>query len=177
MARLATVNPETATGKAAELLAGVKGKLGMVPNMTKVMAGAPAVLESYVGISGALAGGVLSPKLREKIAVLSAQTNECGYCLSAHTLLGTKAGVTPDDITASRQGESSDPRDAAALRFAKAVLEKRGGVSDADLSAVRAAGFNDAEIAEITGHVVLNVFTNYFNRVADTEVDFPKVEL
>ena len=37
------------------------------------------------------------------------------------------------------------------------------------------AGYSDAEITEIVSHVALNIFTNYFNHVARTEVDFPKV--
>src|SRR5207253_6864966 len=63
----------------------------------------------------------------------------------------------------------------AALSFTQAVLETRGGVSDADVEQVRAAGYSDGEIAEIIAHVALSVLTNYVNRVADTEVDFPRV--
>jgi len=57
------------------------------------------------------------------------------------------------------------------------VLKTRGGVSDADLEEVRAAGYSDGEIAEIIAHAALNVLTNYFNKVAETEVDFPRVAL
>ena len=50
-----------------------------------------------------------------------------------------------------------------------------GQVTDQELEAVRSAGFSDEEIVEIIGNVAVNLFTNYFNHVADTEIDFPKV--
>lgn len=64
----------------------------------------------------------------------------------------------------------------AALRLARAIVEARGHVSDADVGAAHDAGLSDAEIAEVTAHVALNVFTNYFNSLAGTEVDFPAVQ-
>jgi alkylhydroperoxidase family enzyme len=68
-----------------------------------------------------------------------------------------------------------DPKASAALQFARAVVERRGDVREQDLGGVRAAGYSDGDIAEIIAHVALNVFTNYFNRAAHTEIDFPLV--
>ena len=53
------------------------------------------------------------------------------------------------------------------------VVAQRGHVSDDALNTVRAAGYSDGEIGEIVAHVALNVFTNYFNSVAQTDIDFP----
>ena len=175
MSRIRAIDPSTATGKAKELLDAVQGKLGIVPNMTRVMAVSPVVLEAYLGFSGALASGVLDAKTREQIALLAAQENRCDYCLSAHTALGKMAGLNPEQIGASRRGNSSSPKTTAALKFAKRVLETKGQLSAADLAAVHDAGFSEAEIAEIIAHVALNVFTNYFNVAADVDIDFPKV--
>jgi uncharacterized peroxidase-related enzyme len=175
MSRLQPVDPSTATGKAKELLDAVKGKLGIVPNMTKVMATSPAVLESYLGFSGALAGGLLNAKTREQLALLTAQQNHCDYCLSAHTAIGKMVGLNREQILASREGDGSSPRTTAALTFAKRVLDTKGQIDEADLTTVRGAGFSEGEIAEIIAHVALNVFTNYFNIAADVEIDFPKV--
>lgn len=55
------------------------------------------------------------------------------------------------------------------------MLKQKGQVSTGQLQAVRGAGFSEGEIAEIIAHVALNVFTNYFNIAADTDIDFPKV--
>src|SRR5471030_818270 len=110
MSRLQPVDPSIATGKAKELLDAVKGKLGLVPNMTRVMATSPVVLESYLGFSGALAGGLLDAKTREQLALLTAQQNHCDYCLSAHTAIGKMAGLNQDQIVASREGNGTSPR-------------------------------------------------------------------
>jgi uncharacterized peroxidase-related enzyme len=175
MSRLKTIDPSTATGKAKELLDAVKGKLGIVPNMTKVMATSPVVLESYLSFSGALAGGILDARTREELALLTAQENGCDYCLSAHTAIGKMVGLKHEEIVASRQGNGNNPKTTAALTFAKQVLDTKGQISEAELAVVRNAGFSDGEIAEIIAHVALNVFTNYFNIAAGVDIDFPKV--
>lgn len=98
-------------------------------------------------------------------------------CASAHTAIGKMVALTDESILAAREANADDETIDAALKFAKAVVEKRGKVSDAELEAVKSAGFGDGEIAEIVANVAQNVFTNYFNEVAKTEIDFPKVEL
>jgi uncharacterized peroxidase-related enzyme len=176
MSRIKQLDPETATGRAQELLGAVKGKLGLVPNMTRAMASAPVVLDGYVQFSGALSKGTLPAKVREQIALTVAQVNGCDYCLSAHSTIGKMVGLTAEQIRDSRLGTAVDPRTDALLRFARKVVETRGWVSDADLADVREAGFDDSVIAEVVAHVALNVFTNYFNNVAETDIDFPRAE-
>ena len=175
MSRLHAVDPSTATGKSKELLDAVKSKLGIVPNMTRVMAASPVVLESYLGFSGALAGGLLDAKTREQIALVTAQENHCDYCLSAHTAISKMVGLKHDEIVASRHGDGSNPKTTAALTFARRVLDTKGQISDSDLAAVREAGLSEGEIAEVIAHVALNVFTNYFNIATAVDIDFPKV--
>ncbi len=176
MAHLKTIDPAAET-PARELLAGVKAKLGLVPNMTRVMANSPAVLKSYLDFSGDLGAGALDPKVREQIALALAQENGCGYCLSAHTAIGKMSGLGEVEIESSRAGRAADPKTAAALIFARSVLATRGHLDPQALVAVRQAGYNDGEIAEIIAHVALNVFTNFFNSATEPEIDFPKVAL
>lgn len=175
MSRLQPVDPSIATDKKKALLDAVKSKLGKVPNMTRVMAVSPVVLEAYLGFSGALASGSLDVRTREKLALLTAQENHCDYCLSAHTAIGKMVGLNHDEIVASRAGNGTNPKTTAALVFAKRVLDTKGGISEADLTTVRSAGLSEEEIAQIIAHVALNVFTNYFNIAADVDIDFPKV--
>lgn len=177
MTRLNAIDPDKATGKAKELLDGVKKKLGITPNLMRTMANSPAVLEGYLNFSGALAGGSLSAKLREQIALTVGESNQCQYCVSAHTAIGKMVGLNEDDIDASRNSTSKDPKTEAALRFAKKIVLARGELKDEEVNLVRQAGYTDGEIAEIIANVALNIFTNYFNHIAQTEVDFPKVEL
>ena len=175
MPRIRAIDPQEATGKAKELLDGVKAKIGMVPNLMRTFANSPAALEAYLSFSGALSSGALSAKLREQIALAVADANRCEYCLSAHTAIGRMVGLNDNELAASRQAKSSDSRTEAALTFAHEIVVKRGEISDGDLAAVRAAGYGDAEITEIVANVALNILTNYFNHIAQTVVDFPKV--
>jgi uncharacterized peroxidase-related enzyme len=177
MSRLSTIQSEAAAGKQRELLDAVQTKLGRVPNMIRTMAQSPAVLEGYLALSQALAGGMLDARVRQQLALATAQANECTYCLSAHTAIGKQVGLAPDEIAAAREASAADPRSNAVLKFARLVLDRRGDISDDDVAAIRRAGFTEGEVAEIIAHVALNTFTNYFNKAAGVEVDFPKVEL
>lgn len=156
----------------------VKKQLGSVPNLFRVVANSPAALEGYLGLNGALARGALDAKTRERIALAVAEVNGCGYCLAAHTYLAKNLAKLDDaEITANRNGASNDPNADAAVRLARKIVDHRGHVTDDDIAAVRAAGYDDAQIVEIVLHVALNTLTNYVNEVARTEVDFPVVQV
>ena len=177
MPRINPIDPGTAEGKARALLEGIRKKYGRVPNLLATLAQAPAALDAYLGLGQALGGGSLDAGLREQIAVAVAGANSCGYCASAHTAIGTTVGVDAAELEANLRGEAADPRTQAALDFALVIVEKRGWASDDDLQRVRGAGFGDGEITEIVVNVVANIFTNNFNHVAQTEIDFPVVEV
>jgi uncharacterized peroxidase-related enzyme len=175
MQRIQSVNPQTAQGRARELLDAVHAKLGLVPSMTRAMAVSQSVLDAFLGFSNALAHGTLPARVREQLALDVGEANHCDYCVAAHSAIGNRVGLTEQEVLASRCGASTDPRTDALLRFARKLVANRGLVDDADIAAVREAGFGDAEIAEVVAHVGLNTFTNYFNHVAGTTLDFPKV--
>ena len=174
MPRLSPVDPATATDRAKVALDRIQAAFGVTPNMARTMAVNPAVLEGWLELSEHL-GRTLDPMLSERIAIAIAAANGCSYCLSAHTAVGEMVGLDAGELRASRSGESGDARAAAALRFALAVNTKRGHVGDEDIAGVRAAGYDDADIAALVGHVALNVLTNYFNLVAQPDIDFPEV--
>lgn len=168
---------ETAPAAAQPLLNGVKAKLGSVPNLFRLLAVSPAALDGYLGLSGALGKGSLDARTRERIALAVAEFNGCGYCTAAHAYIGRNlAGLSDAEIAANRNGSSTDDRAASAVRFAVRVVETRGQVSDADVAAIRAAGYPDADVIEIVLHVALNTLTNYVNEVATTTIDFPAVK-
>ena len=176
MARFKTIDPAAATGRIKELLDSVKQKFGMAPNITRLMANSPAVLEGYLRFNGVLAGGSLEPQLRERIAIAVASANGCDYCLSAHTAAGRMVGLTQEELTAAQHGESAGQKESVALRFATKLVRERGWVDDEDVNSLRQAGFDDGQIVEIIAVTVLNIFTNYFNHVAETEIDFPLIK-
>lgn len=176
MPRLTALDPTTASGEAKTLLDAVQGKLGVTPNILRTMASAPAALQAYLGFGEALAGGRFDARSREAIALTVAGANSCDYCASAHAAVSKSLKVDEAEIALRLQGHAGDPKLDAALVFARALVEKRGWVSDDDLAAVRGAGHDDGAIVEIVANVAANLFTNYFNHVAQTDIDFPKVE-
>ncbi|MGI3163529.1 carboxymuconolactone decarboxylase family protein [Pseudooceanicola sp. 200-1SW] len=159
------------------LLEGVKKQLGSAPNLFRLAAQSPSALEGYLGLYAAVGKNSLSLATRERIALAIAQFNGCGYCLSAHSYIGANlAKLSPEEIAENRKGRSSEAKADAAVAFALKVAETRGHVSGADLSAVRDAGYTEAEVIEIVLNVAFSVWTNYLNEVAQTEIDFPLAE-
>lgn len=175
MPRIEPIDQNSAQVETRELLERVQSKYGMVPNLLATMAHSTALTNGYLSFSQSLSEGLLPPQLREQIALTVGEANQCEYCLAAHSAVGNLVGLTEQQVLDARAGGSADPRTAAALRFAQQLVEKRGNVSHDDLARLRNADFGEAEIAEIVGLVALNIFTNYFNHVAETEVDFPRV--
>lgn len=175
MPRIKPVQGSDVPAKSQPLLQGVQKALGMTPNLMATLAHSPAALQSYLGFGQALGSASLSGKVREQIALAVAGENSCGYCASAHTVLAEKAGVAGEEAARNLDGDSSDRQTRAALTFARAIVSKRGFVNDSDLAAVRAAGYSEAQLVEIIATVALNIFTNYFNHVAQTDIDFPEV--
>ena len=173
MPRIQTINADSASTEQQQILANVKKGLGLVPNLVSTLAQSPAAAHAYLAFSGALAKGALSRKLQEQISLVVGETNACDYCVAAHTLLGGKAGLTSEEVLAARAAEATEAKTAAALAFAQKVVTERGHVSDADVAGLREHGFSDGEIVEIVANTALNIFTNYFNHVAGTVVDFP----
>jgi uncharacterized peroxidase-related enzyme len=173
MSRLLPVTPETATGEAKELLDAVKSKLGSAPAMTQVMANSPAVLNAYLQFSGALSAGALPAKTREQIALAVGEANHCDYCLAAHSAIGKMADLTAEQIHESRLAKGFDAKSDSVLKLSRDIVDKRGQLSERDLQSARQAGLSEGEIAEVVVNIVLNIFINYFNIVAGTDVDFP----
>jgi len=158
------------------LLEAVVKQLGSAPNLFRLVATSPQALDGYLALSGALGKGALPAQTRERIALAIAEINGCDYCLSAHSYLGKNLARLDDaEIAANRSGASNDPKADAAVRFAASVARSRGHIGDADFSAVKLAGYTDAQIIEIVQHVALNTWTNIFNNVFQTEIDFPVV--
>ncbi|ODT66791.1 MAG: carboxymuconolactone decarboxylase [Pelagibacterium sp. SCN 63-23] len=177
MPQVPLVNPADADPRARQALEQINGAFGVVPNMFKAVSNSPAALASMWGSFAALGGGTLGARLGEDLAVAIANVNNCEYCLAAHTALGRKAGATSAEMAEAQVGRSDDPRTQAALTFAIKVVRARAAVNDADVAALRQAGFSDEEIVEIVAHVALNLFTNYVNVALGVPVDFPRVAL
>ena len=178
MTTINPIQPETATGDAKDLLDQVRKSLGLVPEMTKVMATSPALLKGYLALSGAVATGSIPAAVRERLAIATAQLNGCEYCLSAHTYIGANiAKVDAAELDSARHARSTDPHVEALLKLSNAISADAGRVDEAVIVQARAAVVTDAEIGELVANIALNVLTNYFNTLAEVENDWPVVAL
>lgn len=175
MSRLSIPARDDAPDASKPILDAVAKQLGSVPNLFRLIATSPAALSGFAALDAANAK-TLDLKTRNAIALAVAQVNGCDYCLSAHTYVGINfAKISPAEATLNRAGQSATTKTAAAARFAADLVEARGKVSNAQIEAVRAAGYSDAQIVEIVSVAVQNVFTNLLNNVAQTDIDFPVV--
>lgn len=173
MPRLNVITPEQATGPTKQLYGAIKSKVGTVPNIYQGIANSARALEALLQIGGALEEGALTAAEREAIKLAVSEAYGCEYCLAAHSLLGKKAGLTDQEIISVRRGISQQPKLAALVRFVSAAIPPHARISDDQLRAVQAAGYSDAQITEALLTVAQTVFTNLFNRVHQTTVDFP----
>lgn len=176
MNRIEQLDPLSETGPVKPLFEAVNAKLGLVPNLFRVLGNSPAALNGYLKFSTALTDGAFDAKLREGIALAVAESNQCGYCLSAHTFIGGKVGLTDEEISDARNAKASNGQNAAILQLARTITVQRGELTDADVDQARSAGLTDSDIVETVANVALNIFTNYINHAARTTVDFPEVK-
>lgn len=177
MSRIAVVTKESANAEQKPILDAIQGKLGVVPNIFATLAHSPDALKAFLGLHGIAESGSLDPQTHERIALVVAQGNACEYCVSAHTALGRKAGLTGAEILANRAGTSQDAKAGAAVVFAQMLNTHMGEVTQTEFDAVREAGYSDAEIIEIITHVGMNILTNLICKATRVEIDFPKVPL
>ena len=173
MSRLPLIDPARAAGRAKEIFEGpLKGKAF---NIFKAMANAPAALDVYLCMSGALSKCGLTGKELETVQLAVGEANQCSYCTDAHTVIGKMQGLTEAQTLEARRGSLADPRLNAIAKFTLALHEKRGFVSDADVAAFKQAGYTDANLAEALAAYALALYTNYFNHMNNTPIDFPTV--
>jgi len=177
MSRIHTVNYETATDEQKALFDAIQQKIGMVPNFLKIFANSPSALRAFLGLHSIAGEGSLDLATRERIALVVAQENTCEYCVSAHTAIGRKAGLTGAEMEANRAGTSQDAKAAVAVKLAKALVEHQGDITTADLMEAREAGYTDADIVEIITHVGMTLLTTILGKASRVEIDFPKVAL
>ncbi len=177
MSRITLIDNHNANTDQKALLDTIQSQLGMVPNFLKVFANSPVALKAFLGLHGVANSGSLSAQTRERIALALAQQNSCEYCLSAHTAIGRKAGLTGDEMATNRAGSSEDAKAAVAVKLARSLSEHRGDITTAELIEARDAGYTDADIVEIITHVGMNLLTNIIGKAGRIDIDFPRVAL
>ncbi|HEY4077914.1 MAG TPA: carboxymuconolactone decarboxylase family protein [Rhizomicrobium sp.] len=177
MSRIHTPALETATGATAEVYAQIKKAIGQVPNTyAAIGAHGPSALKAILQADGVLAAGSLSKQDQETIKLVISQAAGCDYCVAAHSLLGKLTGLTPEVLRHIRVGQpTGDSKRDALVRFVRNLAQTSGTINDEELAAIRAAGYSDAQLVDISLAIAVTVFTNVFNRINDTAIDFPAV--
>jgi uncharacterized peroxidase-related enzyme len=177
MSRIRTPTVESAAGATAEVYAQIKKAAGSVPN-TFAAIGAlnPAALKAVLQADGVLAAGALSRQDQETIKLVVSEIAGCDYCVAAHSLLGKMAGLKPETLKLIRTGvPTGDAKRDALVRFVRMLQQTSGTISEEEFSAIRAAGYTEAQLVDISLAIAATVFTNVFNRINDTAIDFPRV--
>lgn len=177
MSRIHTPALENATGATAELYAAIKKMAGSVPNtFATIGAHGPNALKAILAADGVLSAGTLTKQDQETIKLVVSSVVECHYCVAAHSLLGKMTGLSQDALRHIRAGTpTGDAKRDALVHFVKLLTETKGTISNEEFEAIRAAGYSDEQIVEISLAIAVTVFTNVFNRINDTAIDFPAV--
>jgi uncharacterized peroxidase-related enzyme len=177
MSRLSVPSLESATGATAEIYGQIKKAIGNVPNtFAAIGAHGPAALKAVLAADAVLASGSLSKRDQETIKLVISGVAGCGYCVAAHSLLGKLAGLKPEELKNIRDGKpTGDVKRDALVRFVRRLATTSGTVSDADFAAIKDAGYSDAQLVDISLACATTVFTNVFNNINNTDIDFPAV--
>jgi uncharacterized peroxidase-related enzyme len=177
MSRIPTPAVDAATGATAALFARIKKLAGGVPNtFAAIGALQPAALGAILDAEGVLAAGSLSKQDVETVKLVVSAATGCDYCAAAHSFLGKLAGLPVDTIRKLREGEpTGDAKRDALADFVRTLVRTSGTLSDAQVAAIRAAGYTDPQLVEISLAIALIIFTNVFNNINDTDIDFPPV--
>lgn len=179
MSRIAIPAISDATGATADVYARVRKIAGgSVPNLFAALGHlAPATLNAALDAEGALASSSLSKQDLETIKLLISEQTGCDYCVAAHVMLGKMTGLSPAALKQIRIGQpTGDVRRDALIRFVRTLQSTPGTIGDDELAAIRAAGYSDTQLAEISLAIAMTIFTNTFNRINDTDIDFPAVD-
>ena len=177
MSRTTVPSIESATGATAEVYAQIRKAAGRVPNtFAAIGAHGPAALKAILQAEAVLGSGGLSKKDQETIKLLVSEAAGCDYCVAAHSMLGKMAGLKPEALQQIRADQpTGDAKRDALTHFVRTLVETRGTLAQSEFDAIKAAGYTDAQLVDISLTIALVVFTNTFNRFNDTKLDFPAV--
>ena len=161
-----------APAASAKILNGVQKAWGFVPNLHRVLAESPAALEAYTTLWGIAEKTGFTPQERNIVYLAIIYENECTYCMAGHTNLSKMAKVEGSVIAAVREGRPiADPKLEALRQFAAKVTRNRGLVSEADVSAFKAAGFDNGATLDVLVLAATKLISNYTNHLAQTPLD------
>ena len=175
METLQPIAPSRATGEAKALFDDILKRLPRVPNLLATLAHSPRVLGSYLAFTDSF-NSRLPERLRDLMSITVAQVMGGDYILSFAHVLAKKEGISDEQASAARRGESSDAKTAALLQLAAKAARQHGSLSEGDLVAFHEAGYTEIELVDVLAYISFSVFRVYFTLMAQTAIDFPVVK-
>ncbi len=167
---------EDAPEKSKPILEEVKADFGMIPNLERTLAAAPAALEGYAHLWNLFGETSLTTVEQQVVYQTANRLNSCSYCVPWHTLLSKEAGVNATDIQALREGTPlSDEKLESLRQLTIALIENRGHPPESELNEFFEAGYTQAQAMEVILGLAVKLISNYTNGIAKTPLD-PEVE-
>jgi uncharacterized peroxidase-related enzyme len=156
---------EDASAAVQELFAKAEEKLGFVPNVLRAYAVRPRHLELWNAFYDELMRGEsgLTKVQREMIAVVVSTVNRCHYCMVSHGAFLRKLTGNPvlvEQLRTNWRYAEIEPRERAMLEFAVALTERSSACTEADVDALREAGWSDEDVMDIAEVAAMFNFTN-----------------
>lgn len=175
MTRIPVHTVDDAPEQSRDALKSLEAQYGKVLNIHGAMAHSPAVIQSYLAISQALVEySTIDAKTREAIALAVGNVDDCDYCQSAHTGGAQKAGWSIDETVQIRRGTfEDDPKVTALLALVREATDNTGNISSSTWQQALDSGWSDVELTEASAHIAINLFTNHFNHLVQTDLDVP----
>ena len=162
----------TAPEGARKALAVTRKNFGMIPNLEKVMATTPPLLEGYAALWDLFDTTTFTPIERQIVYLTANFENECNYCVPWHSLLAKKIGMKARDIEALRSGTQISDNKLESLRtFTRTMIVNRGKATKADLQTFFAAGYSDIQALEVILGLAVKLMSNFTNSIAGTPLD------
>ncbi len=150
----------------------LKSGLGLVPNLYAVMAHSETALGNYLQFQNAKT--TFSNKEKQAVNLVVSQVNDCLYCLSAHTLLGTMNGLTEEQTIEIRKGEATfDLKLNTLVALAKEITAKKGFIAETVLNNFINAGYTKGQVVELVMLVAEKSAMNYLHAITKVDIDFP----
>ncbi|WP_337872585.1 carboxymuconolactone decarboxylase family protein [Ignavibacterium sp.] len=163
---------ETSPEGSKEILSGAKKSLGFIPNLFGIMAEAPVALKAYTGLSDAFDNSSLNPTEKQIVLLAASYVNGCNYCMAVHTTVAQMHKVPQDLIDSLRNNKPIANAKLEALRkYALAVTEKRGWLSEDEVNEFLKAGYTKAQALEVVVGIAQKTLSNYINHVVKTPLD------
>ncbi len=171
MSRFQIHDDLTAPEGSLPVLKGAMASAGQLPNFLGVLAGSPAALRAYARFRSELRHGSLPLPTLERIALAIAEHYRSKPGIAIHTRTARHAGVGIDEVARARDWESEDPREAALLRYLRALVEQRGHAPMHLHEEAREAGWSDEQLLEAIAYVSLESLTAMVNVAGEVPVD------